>query len=266
MAQLDYFVATLARSTAIEAVEPRILASLNEGRPIVLYGYSGMTFKKISYAVSRDGRRSLVAGTGAAAHEAAKLFFSLMDRTDDVSIARIDVQETLSIIDPDTTIVFTTPKKSYKATRIHNVNADGETLYVGSPHSRARLRLYNKTAESGVWDGDLKLLRVEVQLRDSYAETAFQKWKTGKLDEVLAFWVTKMLHEGSANDILNLCRYFQTNADFALEDQDQDWITRRKLWFERSVVPAMAKLFLVEPEYAEVASRLLTDKAGESTE
>lgn len=266
MAQLDYFVATLARTTAIEAVEPRVLASLSGGRKVVLYGYAGMTHNKISYAISRDGRRSLVAGTGAAAHEAAKLFFSLMHETDDVSVARVDVQETLSVIDPDTTIVFTSPKRTYSAVRIHNVNKDGETLYIGSPHSRARIRIYNKTAESGVWDGDLKLLRVEVQLRDSYAETAFQKWKTGKLDEVLAFWVRKMLQEGSANDILNLCRFFQTKADFALEDQDQDWKTRRKLWFERSVVPAMAKLFLVEPEYAEVAIRLLTGRVGDSSE
>ncbi|MQK95054.1 hypothetical protein, partial [Escherichia coli] len=148
MASLDYIVATFARNTAIEAIEPRILGTLKEGKPIALYGYKGMTHNSKTYAISMDGSRAMVAGTGYAAHDAATLIRSL--EPEGLSIARVDVQETVAVSNPDGTIAFLSPKKVYDSTRVSKVYGEGETLYIGAPKSRARIRVYNKTAESGL--------------------------------------------------------------------------------------------------------------------
>ena len=255
MASLDYFVATFTRDTRIEAVEPRLIAVLSGGKRTELYGYKGYTKDKLTYAINDYAARALIAGTSSAAHEAAKQVFALAPQG--LSIARIDVQETVVVADPDRTIVFTSPKKKYKATRISAVNSEGETLYVGSPSSRARLRIYNKTAESGIVADNGKYLRVEIQLRDNYADEAYKKWIEGKTDEVLAFWVKKMIADKDADSLLDLCRLLSVD-ELQIEEKDTEWTQRRKIWYEKTVIPAMAKLFLVEPEYREIAARLLT--------
>lgn len=256
MATLDYIVATFLRDSKAEAREPHILASLKDGKRVSLYGYSGMTHKSITYAISYDGQRGMIAGTGAAAHDAATMLYSM--GYDGVSVARLDVQETVVVGNPDRTIIFLSPRKAYAATRISTVNGEGETLYVGAPKSRARLRVYNKSAESGMTAENGKYLRIEVQLRDKYADQAYRKWIDGKCDDVLSYWIGKMLDEASARDMLNLCRVLNVQVLGEPDPPDENWTDRRKMWFERSVVPAMAKLFLREPDYLQVAVRLLS--------
>ena len=255
MASLDYFVATFKRDSRIEAVEPRMIAALEGGKITELYGYRGYTKERLTYAVNERTSRSLIAGTSTAAHEAAKQVFALSPQ--ELSIARIDVQETVVVAEPDRTIVFLAPKKVYRATRVSSVNDEGETLYVGSPSSRARLRIYNKTAESGIVAENGKYLRIEIQLRDEYADKAYLKWIEGKTDEVLAFWIKKMIADKDADSLLELCRLLSVD-ELQIEEKDTEWMQRRKIWYEKTVIPAMAKLFLVEPEYREIAVRLLT--------
>ena len=259
MATLDYIVATFVRDSRVESVEPHILASLRDGKRMSLYGYSGMTHKSITYAVSYDGSRGMIAGTGSAAHDAATMLYSL--NVQGLSIARIDVQETVVVDNPDRTIAFLSPQKAYAATRISSLNSEGETLYVGAPKSRARLRVYNKSAESGIAAENGKYLRVEVQLRDRYADEAYRLWLDGKCDNVLGYWIGKMLDDASARDMLNLCRVLSVQRLGESEPEDVGWTDRRKMWFEKSVVPAMAKLFLLEPDYLQVAVRLLSGAA-----
>ncbi|MQJ93205.1 replication initiation factor domain-containing protein [Escherichia coli] len=260
MASLDYLVATFDRNAHVEAREPNILASLAQGKPVALYGYKGMTRNNITYEVSMDGKRSMVAGTGANAHDAATMLQGL--RAEGLSIARLDVQETVVVDNPDRTIMFLSPKKVYDATRVTKVNGEGETLYVGSPKSRARLRIYNKSAEAGIEHETGKYLRIEVQLRDRYADQAYNVWLDGRPDAVLAYWVGKMLDDASARDVLNLCQTLSVQRLGQGDIQDDDWIARRKMWFERSVVPAMAKLMVMEPDYLQVAIRLLAGNQG----
>ncbi|MQJ21700.1 hypothetical protein EI020_24155, partial [Escherichia coli] len=207
-----------------------------------------------------DSARSLIARTGNSAHDAATMLYCL--KPEGLSIARLDVQETVVVDNPDRTIAFLSPGKAYDATRVTKVNGEGETLYVGAPKSRARLRLYNKTAESGLSPEIGKYLRVEVQLRDRYADQAYGKWVDGKVADVLSYWIGKMLDEPSARDMLNLCKHLSVQSLGQIEQPDDEWASRRKLWFERSVVPAMAKLFLQEPDYLETAIRLLTGVNG----
>ncbi|MQL46362.1 replication initiation factor domain-containing protein [Escherichia coli] len=217
-----------------------------------------MTHKKITYAISKDGSRSMIVGTGYAAHDAAQLLFSINPET--LSIARADVQETIAVANPDATIQFLVPRKAYQATRVSAVNSEGETLYVGAPSSRARLRVYNKTAESGLVVDGSKLLRVEVQLRDSYADQAYQQWRFGKLDALMVTWIERMLEPGSAKDLKALCATLNVDRLQLVEPEDEEWAERRKVWFETCVVPAMLKLLAVEPDYAEVVRRKLLDR------
>lgn len=256
MATLDYIVATFSRDSRIEALEPHILASLNGGKRVSLYGYSGLTHNAITYAIAFDGSRAMIAGTGRSAHDAATMLYSIVGA--DVSVARIDIQETIIVDNPDRTIMFLSPKKAYTATRMSSVNTEGETLYVGAPKSRSRLRIYNKSAESGLVAESGKYLRVEVQLRDKYADQAYRQWLDGKTDAVLSYWIGKMMDDSSARDLLNLCRVLNVQSLGDSEPPDDNWTDRRKLWFEKSVVPAMAKLFLLEPDYLQVAVRILS--------
>lgn len=66
------------------------------------------------------------------------------------SVARMDLQVTMTSLDADYMIEYIQPSKVYKATKIVNLNGKGTTLYVGAPTSNLRLRVYNKTAESGI--------------------------------------------------------------------------------------------------------------------
>lgn len=64
-----------------------------------------------------------------------------------------------------------------KITVVKGVNAeDGMTIYIGSRSSESFIRIYNKTAESRVVAPNTvvpALLRVEAELKDSYAESAY---------------------------------------------------------------------------------------------
>lgn len=256
MASIDYIVATFARDDHVQAIEPHILSTLSSGKKVSLYGYTGLTHNSVTYAISYNGGRAMVAGTGDRAHDAASTIQAI--NPSGLSVARLDIQETVIIDNPDRAIVFLTPKKVYKATRISSVNEEGETLYIGAPKSRARLRIYNKSAESGIVPESGKYLRVEVQLRDRYADLAYAKYLDGLSDQVLSYWIDQMLDASSARDLLNLCRYFCVQRLGQWTPPDESWVDRRKAWFERSVVPAMAKLLIEEPEYLETAIRLLS--------
>ncbi|MQL46413.1 hypothetical protein [Escherichia coli] len=75
---------------------------------------------------------------------------------------------------------------------------------------------------------------------------------------MLSFWVGKMLDQGSARDVLSLCKVLGVESLGLPELDDKDWVARRMAWFESSVVPAMARLFVARPDYLETAIRLLS--------
>lgn len=57
--------------------------------------------------------------------------------------------------------------------RVQHLGGSGRTLYLGSPSSDCRVRIYDKAAEQDIDDGSI-WLRFEVQFRDDRAHSMFQ--------------------------------------------------------------------------------------------
>jgi DNA relaxase NicK len=129
-----------------------------------------------------------------------------------------------------------------------NLNERGSTIYIGSPKSRCRMRIYNKSAELGEdrIDGQEKL-RVELQCRDEYGDRAMINMLSGTGDAFFRYYVLKMsdayvtsiVDRAMANS--NLLAMTEVNS---LKSEDS-----RKEWLEHSVMPALTKLSVYDPSY-----------------
>lgn len=161
-----------------------------------LYGYDGYRHNGRYVGIREDRERQgwwrmyeLASSAGAAGHD-------LACRESDVTVNRLDVQATLLVHQGDTLEAIHRVNAVIRRVRDHVAryaqSATGHmrrlshswvesssngvtsaTLYIGSRSSDVVTRIYNKTAEAGINDGS-GLLRVEVELKDSYAERARQ--------------------------------------------------------------------------------------------
>jgi hypothetical protein len=257
MLRADYLVVTVPRTDAAEASYPVITSYwLPDPQPFALYGYKGYKSGKI-FLGERDDRY-LMQATGAIAHDVAMRFPLPVDH--ELSVARIDVQVTMVVHDADFFIRACEPQGAYQATRWSKVREPGETLYVGAPKSDCRLRIYNKTAESGIKPespGDF--LRVEIQFRDRYADRMFRAIRARAPKLPFLSHLRRMVDSFTFDAVK---RHIETVEGELFPDEqfvDIDAISRRKAWIERSVIPAMRKLLAEEPEYLQVFLRLLDD-------
>jgi len=162
---------------------------------------------------------------------------------DGMSVARIDLQATMWVADADAIITTTVPCKRYKCTLIRPVYERGCTLYVGAPSSDARLRMYNKSVESGQYPPEGgEWLRIELQLRNRYADRAWINWRKRTQYALLLEYLRKMTDERT----YRMVREAIDHGDEPTIDQDtdDDWITRRLYWLQYTVVPALRRLAL----------------------
>lgn len=88
------------------------------------------------------------------------------------SYARLDVQRTVVVPDADAIIGALQSSPRYHRLLLDPRPNRGMTLYVGSPRSRARVRIYNKSVQASVWPDDAsgEYLRIEYQARDIVAD------------------------------------------------------------------------------------------------
>ena len=261
MTHCDYFVATFACSEQVHARLPVLyyICGIDEGaQNAILYGARARRGKHGAVGVWDDGR-VLVVSTGADADGVARAIRSI--DVEGRSIARLDLQATLPYAGADELIQSLEPSGRYQALRYHAVNRRGHTLYVGAPTSNARLRVYNKTAEAGISAPDgSELVRYEMQFRDKYADAGYRALLAGAEDEYMMHWLRKMLRNA---DVLNRVSAMLSVGEYDYSTQtaiaDDEWIKRRKVWIETTVVPALRKLLVVEPEYLHVVQSLLSE-------
>jgi hypothetical protein len=227
---------------------------LTDPKPFALYGYRGYRSGKVFVGESED--RYLVQATGQIAHDVAMRFPFPIEH--ELSVARIDVQVTFVTQDADFFIRACEPSKVYKATRWSSVREPGETLYVGAPKSDCRLRVYNKTAESGIKPespGDF--LRVEIQFRNRYADRMFRAIRARAPRLPFLSHLRRMVDSFTFDTVK---RHIESVEDELFPEEqliETDAISRRKAWLERSVIPAMRKVIAEEPEYLQVFLQLL---------
>jgi hypothetical protein len=255
MLRADYLVVTVPCTEAAEASYPVMIAYwLPDPQPFALYGYRGYKSGKIFIGERED--RYLVQATGAIAHDVALRFPLPVDH--ELSVARIDVQTTMVTQDADFFIRACEPQGGYKATRWSAVGEPGETLYVGAPKSDCRLRIYNKTAESGIKPqvpGDF--VRVELQFRNRYADRMFRAIRARAPRLPFLSHLRRMV-DSFTFDVVK--RHVESvEEELFPEEQftEIDALSRRKAWLERSVIPAMRKVLAEEPEYLQVFINLL---------
>jgi len=261
MLRADYLVVTVPHTEAAEAAYPVVISYwLTDPQPYALYGYRGYRSNKI-FVGERDDRYLLQA-TGAIAHDVAMRFPLPVDH--DLSVARIDVQVTMVVPDADMLIRTCEPGAAYQATRWSKVREPGETLYVGSPRSDVRLRLYNKTAESGIKPESIgDYLRVEIQFRNRYADRMFRAIRARAPKLPFLSHLRRMVDNFTFDAVR---RHIESVEDELFPEEqlaEQDALSRRKAWLERSVIPAMRKVLAEEPEYLQVFLQLLDNPLDE---
>lgn len=121
-------------------------------------------------------KRHLVVVSSAKAAEIATLL--LLSDSDDEKCNRLDWQKTVAVTrcDEKIAMLYTLAAQHLRRQLTYvQTLPQGTTLYIGSPSSVRRLRVYNKSAQMGVVapnDGQ-ELMRIELVLRDRAAK---QSW------------------------------------------------------------------------------------------
>jgi hypothetical protein len=261
MLRADFLVLTVPRSPAAEALYPVMLSYwLPDPKPSSLYGFIGYRSGKIFIGERED--RYLIQATGSIAHDVALAF--PLPTEHELSVARIDVQTTFVVRDADFFISVCEPSKVYKSVRWSAVGEPGQTLYVGAPSSDCRLRIYNKTAESGIKPLDSgDFIRFEIQFRDRYADRMFRAIRARAPKLPFLSHLRKMVDRFTFDTVK---RHLESLEDELFPEEtiiETNAISRRKAWIERSVIPALRKVLAEEPEYWEVFTKLLDNPLNE---
>jgi hypothetical protein len=264
MIRADYLVVTVPLTDAAEAVYPvMVWYWLPDPQPFALYGYRGYRSGKVF--IGDNGDRYLVQATGAVAHDVALRF--PLPAEHELSVARIDVQVTMVVRDADFFIRACEPQKAYKAARWSSVGEPGETLYVGAPKSDCRLRIYNKTAESGIRpQGPGDFVRVEIQFRNKYADRMFRAIRARAARLPFLSHLRRMVDSFTFDTVKRHIESIEEELFPEEQFTETDALTRRKAWIERSVIPAMRKVLAAEPEYLQVFLQILDNPLSEGVQ
>jgi hypothetical protein len=251
--QADYLVATVPINSVDEQRLDDFAKMTFEGKLKKFYGYRGFMLDNLY--IGDNGDRMMLMASGAKAQEAVKLIDT---KWPGLSVARLDIQLTIYVADADSLIRGIMPAPAYKSVRLTNLSERGSTLYVGSPKSRCRLRVYNKTAqlaEDRVQD--MEKLRIELQLRDDYADRGLVNLLAGAGDMFFRFYVQKMTDAYIAN---LLDRAFKdSNMVAMVKEELGNKEDSRKTWLENCVLPAIMRLAVSDREYYEQFVQRLRD-------
>jgi hypothetical protein len=254
---VDWITVTHADGVSLEAYTPVLIDRLMRGKAEVWKhrtGAYGWRAKQV-FIGSYDSGRLLIEASGVMAQAAIPVIAAILP-TEGLSVARLDAQATVAVPDADRMVKSVIPSRRYKCSLISNLWDTGATLYVGAPSSERRLRVYNKTAESGEIPADGgEWLRVEIQARDRYADRLYRAYMKGALTGVYLEYVRAM-----ADDVLyRLLRDSVCDLSAPTWDEDEDatdWVARRARWLRETIVPALRRLALHSEE-----GRLLIDEA-----
>lgn len=143
--------------------------------------------------------------------------------------------------------------KAHRKTYVGDFDDPGETIYIGSPDSMRRVRIYDKAAEQGISDGTV-WTRCEVQLRkDHAAQAAAFILQGGEAVEVVASSIDFRSVTGDSNVTRRpqvawwsaWLGYASGLVSFALEKTSAT-VESMRAWIRKQVVPALAFLGIVD--------------------
>jgi len=249
MIRADYFVITFERNTSSEAQLPSLFGFyVRNGSEARIMNYHGLRGNNNVF-VGENYNRIMVWASGKEAHYVATTIKT--EALGNYSVARIDLQVTMSVLDADYMIECIQPSKVYKAIKITNIGEKGTTLYVGAPTSDLRLRVYNKSAEASIYpDGGGEYVRFELQCRNRYADKAFVALRNKMVRAFYLMILKRMIDSYNHKLVESAIREYDEElfVDTFPESKD-DPLERRKRWLENSVYPAMKRMLLEDREY-----------------
>ena len=249
MIHADYFVITFEKNNTTEAHLPRLFGLyVHNGREARMMNFVGLRGSNNVF-VGESHNRIMIWASGSQAHYVATTIPT--DRLGSYSVARIDLQVTITVLDADFMIDAIQPSKVYKASKIINIGEKGTTLYIGAPTSDLRFRIYNKSAESGIFpDVGGEFARFELQCRNRYADKAFVALRN-KMVRAFYLMITKRMIDAYNHKILEgaIREYDEELFVDTFPTGKDDSLSRRKRWLEHSVFPAMKRLLLEDREY-----------------
>jgi hypothetical protein len=253
----------MPRSVSADAHFPSIVGQYvsqpQQDRIMQYHGYRGKN--KVFVGQSED--RLMIWSSGQNAHYVAKTLKT--DIFESYSVARMDLQITMTSLDADYMIEYIQPNKVYKCTKITNLHEKGTTLYVGAPTSRVRLRIYNKTAESGiVTEGGGEYVRFELQCRDQYADKAFVAVRNNMARSFYLMMLKRMIDAYTFKLVEGAIR--SADEELFVDDfpsSKDDPVARKKRWLEQSVLPALRRLLVEDKDYVDNFVKMLYNGAGD---
>jgi len=264
--QTDYFVITMVLNARVDAHYPSLVGQYvykpREDRIMQYFGFRGEN--KVFIGKSND--RLMIWASGSQAHYVARTLNT--DITDSYSVARMDLQVTVTSLDADYWIECIQPAKIYKATKVVNLNEKGTTLYIGAPTSNIRLRVYNKTAESGIVpDGGGEFVRFEFQCRNQYADKAFVAFRNNMVRSFYLMVLKRMVDGYTYKLVESAIRsaeeeLFTDNFPSSKDDP----LSRKKRWLEQSVLPALRRLLVEDKDYVDNFVNWLYNGDNEDTD
>jgi len=246
--QCDYFVATFPCADPTGLVFQRMLSQLRNGRDMAFRGFVGRQLDGVFFGYRPYDDRIIVQAVGSAAN---KGIAAIMEYSADkaLSVARFDAQVTFAVGNADNTIMFAVPNKRYQAMRISNLRERGETLYVGSPSSSYRLRVYNKSAQSGILPDTGEYIRFEITFRNSLADSAYKAYTNGDIEAYFLGYLSKMVDDVTLNTVRHIIDKNMTIKPELFETENDDSLGRTKMWLEQTVIPCIQKLSARDPGY-----------------
>jgi hypothetical protein len=244
----DYIVATFPCDDPTGLVMQRMLSQLKNGRDMAFRGFTGRQLDGLFFGYRHYDDRIIVQAVGLAAN---KGIAAIMEYSADkaLSVARFDAQVTFPVDNADNIILFAVPNKRYQAMRISNLRERGETLYVGSANSAYRLRVYNKSAQSGITPDKGEYIRFEITFRNSLADSAYKAYTEGNIEAYFVGYLSKMLDTVTLNTVRYVLDKNMTMKPELFETDNNDSLGRTKMWLENIVIPCVQKLYLREPDY-----------------
>jgi hypothetical protein len=263
--QCDYFVATFVADDPTNLLYQTSLWQVEGGKELAFRGFRGITKDGVFIGYRHYDDRIIVQGIGSAANRAV-LIFSERSKGKKQSVARFDAQVTFKVDDADRVIVFASPKKRYKSLRMSQVFDRGDTLYVGSPKSAYRLRIYNKTAQSNIAPEEGEYIRFEITFRNSLADTAYRAYLEGDMDLYFLGYLGQMIDEVTFNLVKYILFKNMTVEPRLFEKENDEGIEKTKMWLENVVVPCIQKLYLRDPDYVNNLVSILDKILGDVVE
>ena len=259
----DYFVITMPRNASVDAHFPAIVGQyVYKPREDRIMQYRGFRGDNNTF-VGQSEDRLMIWSSGQNAHYVAKTLKT--DIFESYSVARMDLQITMTSLDADYMIEYIQPNKIYKAIKVVNIGEKGTTLYVGAPTSRVRLRIYNKTAESGIKpESGGEYVRFELQCRDQYADKAFVAVRNNMARSFYLMMLKKMIDAYTYKLVEGAIR--SADEELFIDDfptSKDDPLSRKKRWLEQSVLPALRRLLVEDRDYVDNFVKLLYDGTGD---